>query len=37
MLTVHTQEFPFVESVRGTTMTHCLVSMATVSQPKTAH
>ena len=25
------QEFPFVESVRGATMTHCLVSMATVS------
>ena len=25
------QEFPFVESVRGATMTHCLVSMAIVS------
>ena len=25
------QEFPFAESVRGATMTHCLVSMATVS------
>ena len=24
------QEFPFAESVRGATMTHCLVSMATV-------
>ena len=24
------QEFPFAESVRGATMTHCLVSMATI-------